>query len=150
MKRELFELHQDAIWNPRKEGVKDWSLGLLINVAKFPYMRHENVENIALGLHMTKQEFMDIHLWPFIDKVVFLRPPNDLQVSSSFRNPTPIKVVRYFGVIIVTGENTQAFHMVGNANKGVWLASSDRPYKVRWGAVRSDLKRLEKNIKDKM
>jgi len=40
LQRELFELHQEAIWNPKKEGVKDWSFGLLINVAKFPYMRH--------------------------------------------------------------------------------------------------------------
>ena len=149
LQRELFELHQEAIWNPKKEGVKDWSLGLLINVAKFPFMRHENVENIALGLHMTKQEFMDIHLWPFIDKVLFLRPPKDLQVSSSFRNPTPIKVVRYFGVIIMTGDNTQALNMVENANKGVRLANSDHPHKVRWGAMRSDLNWLEKSIKEK-
>ena len=60
-----------------------------------------------------------------------------MQVSSSFRNPTPIKVVRYFGVIIMTGDNPQAINMVENANKGVWLANSDHPHKVSWGTMRS-------------
>ena len=110
-------------------------------------MKDENVENIALGLHMTKQEFRDIHLWPFVDRVLFLRPPEDLQVSSSFRNHASIKVVRYCGAITVTGENTQPPNMVETANAGVWLANSDHTHKVRWGTMRSDLNWLEKSIK---
>ena len=82
-------------------------------------------------------------LWPFIDKVVFLKQLKDLQLSAGWNANQPAKLTRYFGVIIMSGENNLAISMVQNAHKGVWLSNNDNPHKIKWGTLRMDLHHLE-------
>ena len=76
-------------------------------------------EDIALGLNFVKTEWLEMPVWPFIDKVVFLEQLKDLQLSAGWSTNPPAKATRYFGVIIMSGENNLAISMVQNAQGSV-------------------------------
>ena len=138
------ELHTTTVFdNTGTTTSRDWKFGLLINVPKFPVSPDGKSEDIALGLNFVKTEWLEMPLWPFIDKVVFLKQLKDLQLSAGWNTNQPVKVTRYFGVIIMSGENNLAISMVQNAHKGVWLSNNDNPYKIKWGTLRMDLHHLE-------
>ena len=144
LQRDLMELHTTTVFdNTGTTTSRDWKFGLLINVPKFPVSPDGKSEDIALGLNFVKTEWLEMPLWPFIDKVVFLTQLKDLQLSVGWNTNQPVKVTRYFGVIIMSGENNLAISMVQNAHKGVWLSNNDNPYKIKWGTLRMDLHHLE-------
>jgi len=144
LQRDLFELHTATIFD--KTGTttsRDWKFGLLINVHKFPVSSDGRTEDIALGLNFVKNEWLEMPLWPFIDNIVFLKQLKDLQLSAGWATNTPVKVTRYLGVIIMSGENTTAIQMVKDAHDGVWLSNNDNPHKIKWGTLRMDLHHLQ-------
>ena len=42
---------------------------------------------------------MTVPMWRFIDKVMWLRPPKDMQVGAGLHNSRPVQVQRCTGVI---------------------------------------------------
>ena len=138
------ELHTTTVFDKNRTTTsRDWKFGLLINVPRFPVSPDGKSEDIALGLNFVTTEWLEMPLWPFIDKVVFLTQLKDLQLSVGWNTNQPVKVTRYFGVSIMSGENNLAISMVQNAHKGVWLSNNDNPYKIKWGTLRMDLHHLE-------
>jgi len=144
LQRDLMELHTTTVFDKNRTTTsRDWKFGLLINVPRFPVSPDGKSEDIALGLNFVTTEWLEMPLWPFIDQVVFLTQLKDLQLSVGWNTNQPVKVTRYFGVIIMSGENNLAISMVQNAHKGVWLSNNDNPYKIKWGTLRMDLHHLE-------
>ena len=39
-------------------------------------------EDWALGQRFSNQDFLNVPMWPYIDKVIWLRPPKDMQVGA--------------------------------------------------------------------
>jgi len=87
----------------------------------------------------SNQDCMTVPLWPFIDKVMWLRHPNDMQVGASYHNPRPVQVQRYMGDLVCNGDNAQANHTVMIANKFINLNNSSHPHLPTWGANVCDL-----------
>lgn len=144
LQRDLMELHTTTIFDKSGSSTsRDWKFGLLINVPKFPVCSDGKTEDIALGLNFVKNEWLEMPLWPFIDKIVFLKQLKDLQLSAGWNTQHAVKVTRYFGVIIMSGENQAAIQMVRNAHGQVWLSNNDNPHKIKWGTLRMDLHHLE-------
>ena len=144
LQRDLMELHTTTLFDRTGTTTsKDWKFGLLINVPKFPVSSDGKTEDIALGLNFVKNEWLEMPLWPFIDNIVFLKQLKDLQLSAGWNTYQAVKVTRYFGVIIMSGENPTAIQMVRNAHGQVWLSNNDNIHKIKWGTLRMDLHHLE-------
>ena len=52
---------------------KEFKLGLLINIHRFPLDANDE-EDLVLGNCLYSNPFLDIHSWPFIDRVCVLAP----------------------------------------------------------------------------
>ena len=98
------------------EPLKDWKLGLLINIPKFPLDAKGNLLT-QLGLLMHKQDFLRVPMWPFIDEVLIMTPPKQMQLGVNFMNPKPVQVSRYMACIVISGDNKVASNMVWEAFK---------------------------------
>ena len=100
------ELHTTTVFdNTGTTTYRDLKAGLLINFPKFLVSLDGKSEDIALGLNFVKTEWLEMPLWHFIDKVVFLKQLKDLQLSAGWNTNQPVQVTKYFGVIIMSGEN---------------------------------------------
>ena len=82
LQRDLMELHTTTVFdNTGTTTSRDWKFGLLIHVPKCLVSPDGKSEDIALGLNFVNTEWLEMPLWPFIDKVVFLKQLKDLHLS---------------------------------------------------------------------
>ena len=93
---------------------EDWRLGLLINISKFPLDPDGN-ELTQLGLLMTNLDFLKVGLWPFIEEVLIMTPPKQMQLGVGYHNPRAVQVNRYMACICMSGESNVAYNMVWEA-----------------------------------
>ena len=83
LQRDLMELHTTTVFDKNRTTTsRDWKFGLLINVPKFPVSPDGKSEDIALGQNFVKTEWLEMPLWPFIDKVVFLKATQGLAIAN--------------------------------------------------------------------
>jgi hypothetical protein len=94
--------------------VQDWKFGLLMNIKSFP-LDQEGNELTQLGLNMSNLDFIKVGLWGFIDKVIIMKPPKQLQIGVGYQNPRPVQVSRYMACIIFDGENKGGSNLVWKA-----------------------------------
>jgi hypothetical protein len=121
---------------------KEFKLGLLINIHRFPLDANDQ-EDLVLGNCLYSNPFLDIHNWPFIDRVVVLAPQKLGQFGIS--NNRSVCRSSYYGVIEFSSDATQndakAWLKAAHTNK---ITSGDKhPYAMNWGAHRVDLPHLD-------
>ena len=54
-------------------------------------------EDWGLGQRLSNQDLLTVPMWHVIDKVIWLRPPKDMQVGTGYHTPRAVQVQRYMG-----------------------------------------------------
>ena len=125
---------------------KEFQFGLLVNVHRLPFAQDGN-EDLALGIHFFKNAVLDLHLWPFIDKIIVLSPEQRGQFGS--RAWKPVERFSYHAVIQFSHDaKGNAQEMLKNMMHHTEYCG---PYNgiPQWGAHRADLNYVANLKKDK-
>ena len=97
--------------------------------------------DIALGLHLVRHPFLDIHMWPLISSIKF----NDKPILGTFGLWGGRSVQRHslYGVVEFTSDNQSALDMV-QLMKTHCCPMYEPGLEVNFGAHRVDIQQLQK------
>ena len=61
-------------------------------------------EDLSLGQRFSNQDCMAVPMWPFTDKVMWLRPPKDMQVGTGYYTTKAVQFQSYHMVLKFSGK----------------------------------------------
>jgi hypothetical protein len=138
--RDIMELAAQNHFMPLGGQLKEFRLGLLFNVHRFP-LKADGELQVAAGLNLQEMPFLQVGNWALFTKIHILQVPKYAQFGIGWGRM--IQRSSYWCVLEVNSESEELKELVANMHNHKKMPTEQFPVKLDWGSMRVCLEHEE-------